>query len=152
MSTVENTSVIDAPIEAVFKYVDEPMNIPEVTPGVDRVEVLRTTDERIGDSIRLVYSVMKLDFPMTIVRTAHEPPSMVAWTLQGAMSGELRWHLREVGPEETEASVRVEYEVKGGAVGKAVDSLVLERMNEKNGHTMLENVKQRLESRATTGI
>lgn len=152
MSTVEKTSVIDAPIEAVFKYVDEPMNVPEVAPGVDRVEVLRTTEERIGDSIRLVYSVMKLDFPMTIVRTAHEPPSMVAWTLQGAMSGVLRWQLREAGPGQTAASLRVEYELKGGALGKAVDSLVLERMNEKNAETMLENVKQRLESRATTGI
>lgn len=113
MSTVEKARVIGAPIEAVFDYIDEPMNIPEVTPGVDRVEVLGSSHEHIGDSIRLIYSAMKIEFPMTLVRTAHEPPYMVAWTLQGAMSGVLRWQLREAGPGETEASLRVEYEVKG---------------------------------------
>ena len=72
--------------------------------------------------------------------------------MQGAMSGVLRFHLREAEPGKTEAGVRVEYEVKGGAVGRAVDSLVLERMNEKNAEQMLENLKQRLETSATTGI
>ena len=42
--------------------------------------------------------------------------------------------------------------MKGGALGRAVDSLVLERMNEKNAERMLENVKQRVESIATTGV
>ena len=152
MAVVERTTVIDAPIETVFNYVDDPMNIPEVTPGVERVEVLQRTDERIGDSIRLIYSALKIDFPMTLVRTSYEPPRTLGWRLEGAMSGTLGWHLREVGPGRTEAGLRVEYEVKGGAVGRAFDSLVLERLNDKNAERLLENLKARVESIATTGV
>ena len=152
MAVIEKRTVINAPVETVFNYVDEPMNIPEVSPGVDRVEVERMTDERVGDSFRLIYSAMGIDFPVTLVTTAHERSRTLASRMEGAMSGEFRWDFREIEPGRTDVGVHIEYEVKGGAIGRAVDSLVLERMNEKNAERMLENVKQRVESIAATGV
>lgn len=103
-----------APVETVFNYVDDPMNIPEVSPGVDRVEVLQRTDERIGDSFRLIYSALGIDFPVTLVTTAHERSRTLASRMEGAMSGEFRWDFRETEPGRTEAGVRIEYESRAG--------------------------------------
>ncbi len=152
MALIEKRTVIDAAVETVFDYVDDALRIREYAPGVDRVEVLRRTDERIGDSFRLIYSAVGIDFPMTLVTTAYERSRMFASRMEGAMTGEFRWDFREIEPGRSEAAVRIDYEVKGGPIGRAVDSLVLERMNEKNAERMLENLKQRVESVATTGV
>ena len=152
MALIEKTTVVDAPVETVFDYVDDPTNVPDVAPGVDRVEIERRTDERIGDSFRLIYSVLGIDFPMTLVGTAYERPHTLESRMEGPMSGTFRWNFREIDTTKTELSVRIEYEVKGGAAGRAVDSLVLERVNEKNAQRMIENVKQRAESIEATGV
>ena len=152
MAVIEKSTVIDAPAETVFKYVDEPTNAAKIGPGVDRVEVLRRTDERIGDSFRLIYSALGVDFPVTLVTTANDPPRTLAARMEGGMSGEFRWSFRETEPGRTETGVRVDYEVKGDAIGRAVDALILERLNEKNAERMLENMKQRVESVPATGV
>ena len=152
MAVIEKKTIVDAQVETVFDYVEDPMHIPEYGPGVGRVEVLQRTDEGLGDSWRLIYSVIGIDFPMTFVATARARPITLVSKLEGAMSGEFRWDFRETEPGRTEVTLRVEYEVKGGAAGRAVDSLVVERMNDKNAARMLENVKQRTESISATGV
>ncbi len=145
MAVIEKRIEIDAPVDAVFDFVDDPMHAADFGPGVDRVEVLRRTDERIGDSFRLIYSVLGIDFPVTFVSTGYERPRRLVARMEGPMSGEFRWDFREIDGGRSEAAVRIDYAVKGGAVGRAVDSILLERMNEKNAGQMVENLKQRVE-------
>jgi carbon monoxide dehydrogenase subunit G len=149
---IERTVLVDAPVEAVFDYLDDPMHVPDYGPGVDRVEVVRRTDDRVGDSFRTVYSVVGIDLPVTFVASAYERPRVLASRMEGAMSGEFRWDFRERETGGTEVGVRIDYQLKGGPVGRAFDALVFERTNEKNAERMLENLKRRVESVATTGV
>ena len=59
----------------------------------------------------------------------------------GGMTGTFRWAFEPLGAQ-TKATVDVDYRVAGGAIGKAVDSLVLERTNEKSIEGMLENLRR----------
>jgi uncharacterized membrane protein len=43
---------------------------------------------------------------------------------------------------ETKVSVDITYQLSGGAIGKAVDSLLLERTNEKAIEEMLQNLRR----------
>ena len=147
MALIEKSGIVDAPVEAVFDYMEDPMNVPEFAPGVERVEVLRRTDERVGDSFRLVYSVIGIDFPITFAVTESERPHTLVSRMEGAMTGEFRWQLEDADGG-TEVRLRIDYQVKGGAVGRAFDTLLLERMNEKNAERMVGNLKLRAESAA----
>jgi carbon monoxide dehydrogenase subunit G len=150
MALIEKSAVVDAPIEAVYDYMDDPTNVPDFAPGVERVEVLRRTDERVGDSFRLIYRVIGIDFPITFAVTEAERPHTLASRMEGAMTGEFRWQLDDPDGG-TEIRLRIDYEVKGGAVGRAFDALMLERMNEKNAEQMVENLKARAESATRAG-
>jgi carbon monoxide dehydrogenase subunit G len=145
VAVIEKSTMVSTPAEAVFDYMDDPTNIPNFAPGVERVEIERRTDDRIGDSFRLVYSVLGINFPITFVVTESERPHTLASRMQGAMTGEFRWELDE-SDGGTTLRLRIDYEVKGGAVGRAFDALMLERMNEKNAERMVENLKLRAES------
>ncbi len=41
----------------------------------------------------------------------------------------------------THVNLRIQYHMKGGLLGQAIDSLVIERLNEKNAEHFLENLK-----------
>ena len=48
--------------------------------------------------------------------------------------------------DNTTVTQTFDYEVKGGALGKAIDRLVLEKMNAKNAKSSLKKLKDLLES------
>ncbi|HEX2646662.1 MAG TPA: hypothetical protein VHO95_05515 [Candidatus Dormibacteraeota bacterium] len=62
-------------------------------------------------------------------------------SFDGAMKGRLVWTL-EAQDIETDTSVDVEYELVGGIVGKAINALLLERINQKKFDRMLENMER----------
>ena len=140
MAVVERSTTIDAPAEKVFEYLEDPNNIPQYAPGVSRVDDVRRSEERVGDSYRTVYSVMGLDFPTKFTTVEHERPRKVVARMEGGMTGAFAWTL---APQDgsTRVDVRIDYEMKGGILGKAMDALLVERMNQKNAERMLENLK-----------
>lgn len=140
MAVVERSTTIDALVEKVFEYLEDPNNIPRYAPGVSRVDDVRRSEERVGDSYRTVYSVMGLDFPTKFTTVEHERPRKVVARMEGGITGTFAWTL---APQDgsTRVDVRIDYEMKGGILGKAMDALLVERMNQKNAERMLENLK-----------
>ena len=61
------------------------------------------------------------------------------------MKGTVTWVTAGKG-NATEASVRIDYQMKGGIIGTAMNALLVERMNEKNAERMLENLKMLAEA------
>jgi uncharacterized membrane protein len=57
------------------------------------------------------------------------------------MTGTFDWSFEPEG-QQTKTSVDVRYELAGGALGKAIDALVLERTNEKTIGDMLQNMRR----------
>lgn len=139
MAVVQKTIPINAPVETVFEVLNDPNRIPEVAPGVSRVDQVRH-EGRVGDSFRTVYSVMGLGFPMKFTTVEYTSPTRIIQRMEGGMTGTFTWIL-EPRDGATQATVRIDYEMMGGVLGKAVNALLLERMNEKNAERMLENLK-----------
>ncbi len=59
----------------------------------------------------------------------------------GITEGTFDWSFEPHG-QQTKTSVDVRYELAGGALGKAIDALVLERTNEKTIEHMLQNMQR----------
>ena len=140
MAVIEKSIVIHAPIEKVFELLDDPHRIPEYSPSVSRVEDVHQSDGRHGDSVRIHYSLMGIDLPTTLTVREHTRPGKIVVGLHGAVHGTVTTTLEPQG-DATQVKMHVDYEIRGGRVGKAIDHLLLERMTEKNAERWLENVK-----------
>ena len=141
MSEIHKTVTIDSPVEAVFEIVDDPQNFPKYVPNVNRVADVQLTDQRVGDTFRVIYKVLGITFDEKFTTTEHQHPNRITSKFEGGMSGTYRWAFESLGAK-TKVNVDIDYDVAGGALGKAVDSLMLERTNEKSIEGMLENLRQ----------
>jgi len=139
MSEIHKNATIDAPADKVYEFVDNPENFPQYVPNVERVEDIKRSEGRIGDSFRVVYKVMGVTFDEKFTVTEHQPPHKAGSRFEGGMKGTFDWTFEPQG-QQTKTTVVVRYELAGGALGKAVDALVLERTNEKTIEGMLQNM------------
>ena len=140
MATIHKSIDIDAPSERVFAILTDPKRLPEYAPGVTSVEDIHSTGHHLGDSYRANYAVLGLHFPMSFTVTEHEPPTNRTTRFEGGMKGAWTWRLSPRG-QSTHVTTTMEYEMTGGILGKAMNAVLVERMNEKNAERMLENLK-----------
>jgi carbon monoxide dehydrogenase subunit G len=140
MTVIDQSISIDAPPERVFEWIDNPERLPEYVPGVRRVDNVQRSDRRVGDSFQLHYSVLGLEAPTKFTTVEYTKPERIVEQMDGAFIGTFATTLRPEG-RGTRVNVRIQYTMKGGLVGKAVNTLLVERLNEKNAEHFLENLK-----------
>ena len=140
MATIHKAIDIDAPAERVFEMLTDPKRILDYAPGVISVEDIRQTEQHLGDSFRATYSVLGVHFPMTFTATEYEQPTRLTTRFEGGMKGTWSWLLEPRGTS-THLTTSMEYEMAGGMLGKAMNAVLVERMNEKNAERLLENLK-----------
>ena len=150
MAEIHKSATIKAAVEDVFTIIENPENYPRYVPNVSEVVGVQRTDQRVGDSFRVIYKVLGVTFDARFTTTDYLRPNRLGSNFEGGMSGTFRWNLEALGPQ-TKLSVDVEYRMPGGGLGKAIDSMLLERVNEKSIEGMLENLS-RLISKAGVPI
>jgi len=148
MAEIHKTATIDARADELFELIADPQNLPRFVPNVSDVVDVRQTDEHVGDSYRVIYKVLGVTFDEKFTTTEHAPPKRLVASFEGGMSGSFRWTLEDLGSQ-TRLSIDIDYSMPGGALGAAVDSLLLERVNEKSMEGMLKNLG-RLATKAAT--
>ena len=141
MAEIHKTGTIGAPAEKFFDIVDDPENYPKYVPNVSQVVDVRRSDRRMGNSFRVIYKVLGTTFDEKFTTTDYRRPTRISSAFEGGMTGTFRWAFEPLGAQ-TKATVDVDYRVAGGAIGKAVDVLVLVRTNEKSIEGMLENLRR----------
>src|SRR5919197_348185 len=122
MAEIHKSMTIDAPAERVFDLLDDPSAIASYTPNIERVEDVRQSEQRVGDTFRVIYKA-------------------VGMTFENGMKGTFLYQVAPQG-EQSALTVDVHYELPGGALGKAIDALLLERTNEKTIEKQLDNLRQ----------
>src|SRR5713226_2403224 len=142
------TKAIDvvAPAEKIFGTLDDPKAMPLYVPAVTDVTDVRKSETRVGDTFRATYGLMGMRFNLKFTNTEHDPARKIASRFEGAMKGVMAYTLEPRG-NSTRVKFDVDYEMSGGVLGKAVDKLLVERMNEKNAERMLENLKMLVEAK-----
>ncbi len=145
MATIQRSITVNTPQDRVAAYLEDPNNMLHYAPGVHRVADVNMTDKRGGDSFRATYSALGLRFPIKFTVTEYVKSQKVVLKMEGGMKGTFTWTVMSRG-NSTEVGVRIDYEMRGGIMGKAMNAMLLERMNEKNTERMLENIKMLAES------
>ena len=141
MSEIRKSVTIDATAAELFDIVDDPTNFPKYVPNVTGVEDVTSSKGRIGDTFRVIYKVLGVTFDEKFTTTEYEHAKRITSSFKGGMNGSFRWTFE---PDGRQCKVRVDirYDVAGGALGKAVDAVMLERTNAKAIEGMLENLRR----------
>ena len=82
-----------------------------------------------------------MTFEEKLTITEHQRPTRLVSSFENGMKGTFVYQVAPQG-QETTLTVDVRYELPGGALGKAVDALLLERTNEKTIEKQLDNLRQ----------
>jgi hypothetical protein len=103
------------------------------------------TSGGVGDTFRVIYKVVGVTFEEEFTITEYERPTRLASRFENGMKGTFVYALTPQGEKTSSLTVDVRYELPGGALGKAVGALVLERTNEKTIEKQLDNMRAALQ-------
>ncbi len=142
MATIRKSIAIRAPIDRVFEYVGDPRNLLEIWPSL--LAVSNVEPHPAGPSFDWDYKLMGLRIhghtePVERIQNAR----LVTHSVTGIPTT-FRWTYGCRG-DETEVTLQVDYELP--VLGWFAQGIV-GRVNEREAHTLLANLKRRMEARA----
>jgi uncharacterized protein YndB with AHSA1/START domain len=143
VARIEKSIVIDAPVEKVFSYVEDPNNIPEYWPSVVEIKDVEELPNG-GARMKAVYKMAGVRFDMESECTEFEPNQRTVYKSQGGVSSTATWIY---APHDggTKVTIRNEYAVQLPVLRKLAESF-LTKVNENEAETVLNNVKAKMEA------
>ncbi len=146
MIDVGETVRIDAPIGDTFAFMDRPENQPEITPSLTRSETVETLSNG-GKRVAYTYTMVGIGLDGYIEATEYEPERRINWEMSGDLEGEIEWEFERVNGQ-TRVTYTARYEMPVRVLEVVIGPIV-ERYNERELRTTLENLRTRIENNRT---
>ena len=142
MPTLRKSIAIRAPVDRVFDYVGDPTNLPEIWPSL--VAVRNVESHLTGNSFDWDYKLLGLRIHGHTEPVERVPNARLVTRSVTGIPNTFRWIYGARG-DETEVTLEVEYELP--ALGRLAQG-IMGRINEREAHTLLANLKRRMEAPA----
>ena len=143
MAKIVKTVTIDAPVEKVFGYVEEPANVPEYWPSVTEVKDVESLPGG-GFKYRWVYKMAGVRFEGGTETTEFVVNERTVSENSGGVSGTVTWTYRsETG--KAHVTFEAEYTVHVPLLRKLAESFLV-KLNEQESEEILANVKATMEA------
>ncbi len=143
MAKVEKTIIINAPVEKVFDYIDQPTNLPEIWPSLMEIKDVQTLPNG-GHTDRWVYKMAGMRFEGTTEGIEHVTNQRIVSKTKGGVKSTQTWVFQpEAGG--TKVTFEVEYNIPIPVLGKLAEAIVV-KMNDREGDSILANLKTRMEA------
>jgi len=141
VAKIEKSITINAPVEEVFAYVEDPMNELEYLPSL--VAVKDVTGQGVGAHHRWTYKMAGLRFEGETTVTEYIPNEWMVVETKGGIVSTWSWTFT---PEDggTKLDLTLEYTVPIPVLGKLGEALVL-KQNEREAGQAMVNIKAKLE-------
>jgi uncharacterized protein YndB with AHSA1/START domain len=143
VAKVEKTITIDAPVEKVFAYVDDPANLVEVWTSLVEVKDV----ERLpggGSKFGWVYKMAGVRFDGVAEAVEYVPNRHIVSKSEGGVSSTITWEFEPEGSG-TKVTNVADYTVNLPVLRKLADSFLV-KLNEHEGEVLLANLKARMEA------
>ena len=143
MAKVSKTITINAPVEKVFGYIDEPTNLPEIWPSLVEIKDVQPLPNG-GTSSRYVYKMAGIRFEGTSEDTDYVANQRVVSKTKGGIESTVTWMFQpEAGG--TKVTYEAEYTVPIPLLGKLAEAFIV-KQNEGEAELILANLKARMEA------
>lgn len=143
MISISESIHVDAPVETVFEFLDDPRNHVEVTPSLAEVGNIEPLDNG-GKRVEHTYNMAGVSLDGELVETTHEENERMVFEMSGGLSGEITIETSEANGG-TELAYGATYELPGRVLSSVAEPFV-RLYNEREHRTTLANIKTRLET------
>lgn len=147
MAHINDTIIIEAPVDEVHRVADDPSHWSSWFVGLGDATKIEG-DGGPGTTVEHPYLLAGIAFPVTthVLENEERPDGSFHWKsdFEGPLHGWQAWDYLPV-ENGTEVRMEVEYTVPGKALGKIADRLVIEKMQERASHETLERLKLLIE-------
>ncbi len=137
MMRARDTIHVDADIESVFEFLDDPYNHAAVTPRLTDVRDIERLPNG-GKRLAYTYRMAGLGIDGELVQTVHEPNERMVFELRGRLEGTIDLSFESV-EDGTVLTYTAEYDLPENAL-TSVGEPVIRRFNERELRATLENV------------
>lgn len=130
---LERKQIVPAPLDEVFRFFEDPMNLERITPSWLHFHVQSATHERVQEGTEIQYRLRWQIFPMSWRSriTEYRQGEMFAdEMLRGPYTRWYHQHVFRAVAEGVEMVDRVEYVLPFGPLGDLVHYLVIRRQLE----------------------
>ena len=141
MAKLERSITINAPVEKVFTYIEDPMSNPEWLPSM--MEVKDVVGEGAEKRFRWAYKMVGMRLEGESTTTEHVPNQRIVVQTKGGASSTWTWTF-EPHDAGTKVILVVEYTIPIPVLGKLAEALVV-KQNERELDLAMANIKMRME-------
>ncbi|GAB4451846.1 MAG: hypothetical protein Kow00120_22080 [Anaerolineae bacterium] len=147
MPYVEQEIEIDAPPDVVFDMIaNRPEQMAAWWPPIEAQARVTPPPTRVGSRSSYVYKMMGVAIKGEHEVTEMTPNAHLKVTTISGIDSTFDFHFAPVGEGSTRLVVRVDYTLPGSFLGQMLNRLVIEKKNEEDLITGLQNLKAMLES------
>jgi uncharacterized protein YndB with AHSA1/START domain len=142
MAKVTASIMIDAPVEKVFDYVEDPAKVPEYWPSVIEIKDVEELPDG-GARMTVVYKMAGVRFDVETECTEFVPNERTVYESEGGVSSTLTWTY-EGQDGSTKVTMDMEYQVNLPGLRKLGEAF-LTKVSQNEGQAILGNVKAKME-------
>ena len=141
MPTINNSINISAPVDKVFAYVTDPMNLPEWFVGM--TGVTDVSGSGVGQQSRWTYSMIGIPFSGESELTEYVLNQRSVSKQEGGITSIITWTF---APHEggTKLDMHIDYTIPVPVLGKLAEKVVFKR-NQREAQMSMENIKGTME-------
>lgn len=142
MAKLHKTLTIQAPIEKVFAFVDDPRNLEGVWPSLVEVRDVKQ-NPRGGYDYAWSYKMAGARIEGASEVTEYEANHRIVTKSNSGIENQIAWTLEAAGGG-TQFTADIEYKVPVPLLGKLAEAVIV-KQNEQEFDTVCENLKSRME-------
>lgn len=143
MAKLENSINVNAPVEKIFNYISDQTNLPEIWPSLVEITDMKPLPNG-GFSNRWTYKMAGIRLSGTSEDVEYVTNERIASKTKGGVDSIQTWTFEPEG-NGSKVTFGVEYTVPIPVLGKLAET-VITKMNEREGKTILENLKAVMEA------
>ena len=145
MLTVRKHTDIEAPVEAVFGYMDTPRHQPDITPSLTKSHLLERLPNG-GSRVQYTYRILGLSFSGEVRATDYVADERIVWSMEGDLQGTIRWYFQPLRDgKHTRFTYAATYALPGPSIVHPLLKPLVRRYNEREVNTLLERLQARVE-------
>ena len=134
---------INAPVEKVFGFLEEPNNFVEIWPSMQEVRNVEEQPEG-GQTFDWTYKMAGIKFQGSSKTLEYVENEHSVVVNEEGIPSKLTWDYQPSG-EGTALDLRIEYEIPVPVLGKLAEKVVV-KMNDNEADTLLSNLKAVMEA------
>ena len=143
MGTMKKSITINAPVEKVFEYAENPENYPEIWPSLVEVKNIKELPNG-GHSFDWVYKMAGMRLNGSSENIEYVPNERTAARTSGGIESTVTWEYQPVD-DGTKFTATTEYKIPIPVLGKLAESIVI-KMEENGQEVLLANLKAMMET------